>query len=285
MVSLFSSSNGSDATYIAIRDNPKNSDLKQFAEELWTEFEPLGDTGFIKLIAANFEVRFWEMYVACALKRLGNELESADNGPDLKITNLEKTTWVEAIAPNAGTGPDAAYDGPPNSTIGVPSNEIVLRMSHAIDQKHKKYLKYIENGVVDPGDPYVIAINGHLIPCSNSADDFPTYIMKAVWPLGEDYGKIDLKTGEVVESGIRYRPKIVKRSGCSVPTTIFMDPAYEGISAIIYSRANVGNGPTVLGQDFQLLYNPYAKNPMPQGWLKTGSEIWEDDALINRKTW
>ena len=93
---------------MAGRDNVNNSDLKIFAEKLWADLEPLADAGFVDLIAANFRQRFWEMYLASALNSLGNELESADEGPDLKITNLKKTTWVEAIAPTAGAGPEAA---------------------------------------------------------------------------------------------------------------------------------------------------------------------------------
>ncbi|MDC0294653.1 hypothetical protein OAK98_04580 [Mariniblastus sp.] len=263
--------NPTDAVYIALKESAHESH-REFLEGLWQEFEPLADSGFIDLIARNFQQRFWEMYVACTLKKQGLSLESADEGPDLKVTNLELTTWVEAIAPNSGSGDDAVSSGVIDGVAGVDEEGIILRLTGAIAEKHNKYLGYLKNGIVEETEPYVIAVNGYNIPTSET-DDWPYYIMKAVYALGNQGGLINTESGEIEYEEIQRKPTITKSSGSSVSTNIFEDEAYKGISAIIYSRSNGGNGPIELGTDFKILINPIASNPIDTNWLEVGKTI------------
>jgi len=284
MKELFSAQEPQDAAYIYLRDKEKHAKRRLFCESMWQDFHSLADSGFVDEIGNKFQQRFWEMYLGCTLLKLGFQCRSADSGPDVEVFDGDTSLWVEAIAPTGGNGPDAAYDAPPGVATRVPEDEIILRLRGAVEEKHDKYLGYLENGIVKPGQPYVIAVNGRLIP-SSETDDIPSYITKTLYPLGNHYGVINKNTMEIVETGIRHRPVITKRSGAPVYTTVFEDPAYAAISAVIYSRADAYNGPENLGCDFQLLHNPNASNPIPSEWLKVGRESWATETEIKEKDW
>ena len=201
---LFSSSNPTNPIYTRLRDNPSFAKQKHFCEALWCDFNKLADTEFIQNMGIQFHERFWEMYLGATLLSLGFQMTSADEGPDLQIITKSGPVWVEAVAPNDGSGPDKVYDVH-NATIGVPEDEILLRLRNAIWEKHdKKYKGYISKNTISSDSPYVIAINGYDISHSND-DEHPTYITRALFGIGNQYGVLNMKTGEIVDEG--YRPK------------------------------------------------------------------------------
>ena len=284
MDDLFSAKNPQDSSYCRLRDDKRLDDRKSFCESLWVNFHELADSNFIKELGDNFNTRFWEMYLGAAFRKIGFNPTSADSGPDLEIDSDTKTIWVEAHAAKAGTTDDRAY-GVTNGTRGVPVDKILLRLRNSISKKYlEDYRKYISDETIGPDDPYVIAINGYDIP-SSGGDSFPTYIMQAVFGIGNGYGIINKETGKIIEQGYRPRTEIPKTRGAPVTATVFEDENYSGISAILYSRASVGNGPDDLGTDFQLVYNPLAKNPLPKNWIKIGLEIWATEKNIEHLQW
>ena len=167
----------------------------------------------------------------------------------------------------------------------VPENQIIFRLRAAIREKHRKYLRYLETGEVNENEPYIIAINGDLIPY-NMADsgDQCSFIVKSVYPIGSHAIVFDSAFQEV-SSGFAYRPEIKKANGSTVDTTVFQDETFSGVSAIIYSCANVADGHRELGDEFQFLHNPTAANPVPRGWLQKGREIWRESDQLYFKDW
>lgn len=285
MDDLFSAKKPTADEYILLRDKEQHAHRREFVESLWTQFHPLADSGFVDLIADDFQPRFWEMYLACTLLDAGLKLSSADAGPDVRVDTGGTPIWVEAISPSGGDGPDAV---PSHDTDGdaciVPEDLVVLRLRSAIEEKHNAYLRCIKNGVVSPSDAYIIAVNGRRVPFYMT-DDQPSYIIKAVFPFGMHTVTLDSNTAEIVSQGFQHRPQIQKRSGSQVDTTVFENDDYAGISAIVYSSADAWNGPDVLGADFQILHNPLATTPIEHGWLKVGLELWATETELARKQW
>ena len=104
---IFGKQNATDDIYIYLRDKPEHAQRRKFIESLWKRFHPYADSEFVNLIASDFQARFWEMYLACTLLDAGFSLHSRDAGPDIRVNTKGAPIWVEAIAPTAGSGPDA----------------------------------------------------------------------------------------------------------------------------------------------------------------------------------
>lgn len=313
-----------DVVYANVRDLPKYAPYKAHAEKLWNNFEPYADTEFLSEIQKAFHQRFWEMYLGNALLQIGHHIGSSLNnhGPDLFVQKDEMKIWIEAVAAKKGEGPDAPVDPqvgmvevmpglkidavPEKESVddyddligfSTPSGEkfrinvkafdevpILLRYRTAIDAKVNKYSSYLAKGRVNENEPYVIAVNGAGIPLDMTQDE-PPRILKALFGLGDEQRIIDRSTMEVIEATFTSRPQIIKQSGKLVPINIFSNSSHEGISAILYSTVDVANCPYNLGSDFVLVHNPNAKNPLPLGSLKVGTEYWvdEDGQLMSEK--
>lgn len=273
-------------TYRNLRDAEWNNHLRDFAEALWTRFEPYAEPGFRDALSREFHQRYWEMYLCCGLLNAGFEPEPKPVvGPDFKIRASSQVVWLEAIVPTAGTGDDAVPYPVNGSVQQVPSEQILLRFRSGIEEKSRKFLRYLHNGIVSESDCAVIAVNGRLIPHSLMETD-PPRILSALLPLGERFVVLDRHSVEIVDQGFHYRGCLTKRSGAEVPTTLFTSEEYIHISAVLFCNSDAGNHPDTqdgIGSDFTLIHNPYARNPLPSGLLPSGREyIVENDHVVCR---
>jgi hypothetical protein len=181
--------------------------------------------------------------------------------------SLKKKIWIEAIAPGNGSGDDEVPEIITGITQQIPEDQIILRLTSAISEKHKKYKKYLENGLIAPDEPYIIAINGCQI-WSSKAEDDPPRIVRAVFPIGQQYVDFGQKAG----SGFEFRSKVYNAKGADIPTDIFLDPAFEGVSAILFSNSDCCNRSEHSGDEFILVHNLMAKNKLKEGLLQWGRE-------------
>jgi hypothetical protein len=139
-----------------------NADAKRFIETLWESYKGFADKDFSKKISLSFHAHFWEMFLACTLKDLGNNLltKKKAEGPDIGIKWSDSCIWVEAIAASPGQGADRI----PIRTIDdemwfrAPEEQIVLRYATTLKEKYEKYLLYTEKGTIAKTEPYIIAI-------------------------------------------------------------------------------------------------------------------------------
>jgi len=81
----------------------------------------------------------------------------------------------------------------------------------------------------------------------------------------------------------QFRGHLQKKSGTNISTRIFQNPAYSFISGILYSKVDLWNKPTSLGDDFIFLHNPLASQKLDIGWLNKGRYIWLEDNQIKSK--
>ncbi|MDD5435321.1 MAG: hypothetical protein PH343_07830 [Nitrospira sp.] len=206
-------------------------------------------------------------------------------GPEFYIMNVGKKIWWEAIAPGSGDGADAVpelvYGA--SVTTEVPAEQIILRLRHAIEEKYRKYQRYLEQDVLSGNDAYVIAINSKRILPIVIEPELP-YIVKAILPFGNLVIVWDRSENQLVETNHEYRDTIRKKSGSDVSTDIFLNPEYSGISAVLYSSVDAVNRPATFGADFVLVHNPCAKNPIKLGVFRFGAEYWVEGDELKRKS-
>lgn len=279
MASLFSAKiDPRDNLYLYIRDRDDFRDIKEWLEGLWASFEPYADRHFREQIAVSFQDRFWEMYLAVALIERGYEIDSYQNGPDFCFNLDDKKCWIEATSPKRGCGPDAVEeqrfttDNEKPAPSLIPSDDILLRFSNSIKEKHKKHLEYVNNNIVSRKDIYVIAING----CGPGyeildMEDAPRFT-KILYGYGDMFVTFDKRTMKTIRSGFWKRQQLNKKSGSHVEADYFQSDKYACISGVLYSGANIGYYRADLGCDFKFAHNHKAVNPLPEGWIKKGRE-------------
>lgn len=250
-------------------------------EEMWTCYEPHADIDFMSQFVEHPKERYWEMLLTVVLDDCF-ELIPTKAGPDVCINASPRPIWIEAVTPSRGSGDDEVPLFPEGGgLITYPEPQIILRLRSALKSKLDVYHRYVENGRLDPTDPYVVAISaGRLY---ETLMDPRAAILKAVLPIGFPQLLINRDTGEAVDGGYSYRPHVSKAGGASVSTTCFLDSEYSGISGVLLSEANFLLDKSAARDEFFFVHNPMAKNPLPSGWLGFGLEcmpVLQGDGLI-----
>lgn len=264
-----------DPTYCAIRDriNEVASGARDYVSALWSIYRPYADKDFIGQIGIDFHARFWEMYLVCTLLERGYAPDSPGEGPDVVVSVSGAKIWIEAIAVrNASPGsPDRIQDKCRRPMMAVPDEQIILRYRTAIHKKFRQvYQRYRDIGRVGPEDPYVIAINGGAVPFAKIDEDVPR-IVSAVFPIGPEVWDYDVQVHSVI--GRRHLPRfdVTKANGTDVATDIFLEPAYENLSAILFSCVDAADHPSTAGSDFVVVLNPMATHPISESTFKIGN--------------
>lgn len=289
MSNFFLNSQECDSKYTDLKDKPHLIEYKKFVESLWGIYEPYAVRNFQSDACRHFQSHFWEMYLGVTFIKHGFIINrGGEKGPEFYIeTNAGRKIWIEAIAPGPGEGDDAVpplKTGPEIVVADVPVNEFILRLRHGIYEKKKKYDEYIDDGIVGPDDICIIGINTKnfaRIPCDS---ELPR-IVQAVYPFGNRVVELDRNTWKIIETRYEYRGSIQKKSGEAVSTSVFLDPAYYRISAVIYSHVDCMNRPETFGADFVLVHNAVAKNKnkLERGMFKFGTEYWKEEDNLKSK--
>jgi len=266
-----------DPTYTTVRDGSMKYlvDSRSFMQELWAFYSPYADSNFRQQMQVDFDARFWEMYLTCALIQQNLPIQyRRDSWPDVLVDDSGLRVWIEATTP--GEGSERSSDRVPSLIIGqvteVPDKLITLRYRSAIRDKFDvQYSKWVCDGIISPKDAFIVALNSCKIEQANLEIE-PPRIIKAVFPIGFPQVRIDKTSMQIVDTGYQYRPVIQKSSGAEVSTELFTSKSYEQLSGILYSRASIRNWTRNLGEDFILIHNPLAINKIPLGYFKVHRE-------------
>jgi len=276
-----------DAGYICQSTAVSRSDLKDWMEKLWEQYEPFADEKFLEQFKCRFAQRSWELYLGATFLNRGFKLgQHKEHGPDFDVHSQDdkRLFWVEAVSTEKGDG----FDRVPNIVYGVvvdvPEKQMLLRIANALDKKFKHYMSGIEMGVVQSSEPYVIALNRSDL---QHPDPSIPLILKALFPIGHLALRImvDGKRVEKPESFWTTRLKIDKNNGSDVPMLFFEDKEHEGISAVIYCIDSILSSPQNLkemGENFIVIHNPFAKNPLPNGIFPFGEEYKVEGEFIKK---
>lgn len=263
--------------------------IRESIEELWNKYQGYNDKTFLSAARNDdFIARLWEMYLTCALLELGINVEKKNNSteekPDIKIKEGATTYWIEAISPDIGDSPEMieAFEQKKGKACDIPDEETTFRLLLAVAGKTKSRNNYVKNGILSEHEPYIIAINGSKL---NVPDFDMPRLVKGVFGIGMPIVQLHLKSGKTVDSGFSEQKsvKISKGKGFQeISKTFFIDDEkYDGISALLYSDMPAppffDSSTDLMSDYFYLVHNPRAKNPLPHGFIKVGTEYWIDD--------
>jgi hypothetical protein len=284
MVELFSDSIGSDNDeYLALRDDPRFSEIKHYCNELWRKFYPFADRLFVDEFSRNLHQRFWEMYLGVQLLELGFDLQprSSDEGPDLLINDGNRKVWIEATVPSEGVGIDRVPNLEEHTGfVPVPDDRIILRFTNSISEKNNKLDNYLREGIVFPEDAYLIAVCGGIIQLMWFDGPMPN-IVRALYPVGDHKVTLDFENKEIIDEHFESRYEILKDSGSPVRTDSFLDPTYSRISGVLFSNVAITDIPIEPGREFLFIHNYHADLPIERGWIRTGKDYWFQDNRIH----
>lgn len=250
----------------------------------------LADAKFTKELCSGSEQKFWscvsEALLAAHLRKVGlDPAPSHGGGPDFLLIENGRKIWIEVICPEPTGVPSdwlASELYKMVKVIDFPHEQIILRWTSAIKEKAEKLIGsldgtkkgYLEKGIVDSGDAYVIAVNGCQLrsgpfPALLGISQFP-FAAEAVFAIGPYQIKIDRDTLEQTGSEHQHRPLLSKPKGAPVPAYTFLDARFRPISAIWA----VDVAGTVIGNlnPLAVIHNPNAFNPIPKGFLPAHDE-------------
>jgi hypothetical protein len=164
--------------------------------------------------------------------------------------------------------------------VKVPVEKILLRFTHALVEKRKKYLEALEKAIVTKDDGYLLAINSRGIHHGPSSNTMP-YFVQAFLPFGPLTWALDRETGNIVDSFHQYRDSISKQAGSNISTAAFLDTEFRFVSAVLHSSVDYANHPKEMGADFCILHNPnpiHGIDPLVFPWAK--HLFFREDRLI-----
>lgn len=278
---FFIQGEGLDLGYLNVRDSTHHEDTRHFVDSLWAKYKPLADVHFREDAKNHFLERFWEMYVAVTFMERGlKPVPVGGEGPEFYFEILHRRIFVEAVAPGPGTGLDQVPGPQYGVATKTPTEKILLRFTHALVEKRKKYLEALRKNIVRCDDGYLLAINSRGIHHGAGGNTMP-YFVQAFLPFGPLAVALDPKTGKIVDSFHQYRDAVSKQSGQNISTKPFLDSEFQFVSAVLHSRVDCVNCPNELGADFCILHNHNADHeidPLAFPWSK--QLILRDDALV-----
>lgn len=274
-----------DPSYVALSTMTTRPEIRTWLEMIWKQYKPYADSNFPYEFKKQFNQRAWELHLGSTLINRGYELGShSDAGPDIRIPYKSGNVWVEAIAVEKGDEQDKVPDIEYGKAMDVPEKEMLLRLTNGLVKKHNKYLEYLKKDLVGQEDPFVIAIDRS--PLEHPDAQIPL-ILKCLFAIGHQvlFLKREGPQPETVGSTWSTREKVNKISGSEVEMLMFRDSSYEGVSAVIYCPWNLLNSPRdpqKMGDNFVIVHNPFAKNPLPDNFFKFG-EIWKQEGQQLKK--
>jgi len=188
--------------------------------------------------------------------------------------------WFEATAPSPGLfgAPDSVPEPDParDETLPCPDPRTILRYRGAFREKaDNQYDQHRAHGVVRPLDPYVIALNGGAM--LDARVDGNRGILAALYGVGGDL-LVFPSNGQPAHVVTCYMPAVRRTSGAPVATDVFLGNRYCHVTAVLFSGVSAGNPLSLTPNDFVLLQNPNAINPLPASclpsipeWIATGT--------------
>lgn len=281
-----------DRAYRNVRDNlltnnellyPGQPEPRLFIESLWDRYRDLADTHFREDARNHFLERFWEMYLAVTLRERGFQLTRAgDEGPEFYFLHNGRKVWVEAVLPGPGEGIDRVPEICYGKVQEAPTEKIILRFTHSLYEKRKKYREALEKRIINPDDLYLLAINSRGIPHGPFGNTMPFFV-QAFLPFGNLAMDIDTKTMKTVETYYQYRENVAKVCGERISTAAFLNPEYSFVSAVLHSGVDCVNHPDILGEDFMILHNPTASYPLDPSVFHWCEQIFYQEGRLERK--
>jgi hypothetical protein len=155
-----------------------------------------------------------------------------------------------------------------DGVYSYPKEELALNWTAALKEKRDNLegrngkSGYLQKGIVNPTDAYVIAVNSYRLGGALAETGISQFPYSAEVGLGIGPIAIPISDdGKFGDAKHTTRFSIKKANSSDVGTAVFLDDAYGGVSAIL-SSGYVWR-PKAL--PFTLVHNPMARAPLPTG--------------------
>jgi len=259
-----------DWLYSQIRDCPERAEIKKEIDFFWKkyrEYAPVSELHFLSEIQKReqFKQRWWEMILAIGLLNIGIKVQRKLNeeGPDIVIEQPRKI-FIEAIAPKMGSTKDKLPEMQWNGVFDLPKTQFLFRLTSSFVEKHNKFKQYIKKNLISTNDICIIAISICNLDQYGSLMDFPCDAPLQFLAGGAG----NLVISSISDSFIRFTTTIEKVNKSPIRVDYFLNTDYSEISAVIYSNVDLLNCSITPEQSFVIVKNPFAKNPIPNGFFK-----------------
>ena len=254
---------------------------REHCESFWSDHKSYADVNFVREFAIQTHERWFEMYLTVALLRAGHKIvcrNRHNTGPDVLLNFEDQRIWIEATC--ASPGEKGQPDSIPKRQSGrirrEPTDQYVLRIRNALEEKQKKLFSYINKGLIRSNEPCIVAINVYKV--DGLSPHTHDHVRRALYGIGDPQIQIDRRTRSATRYNHVYIESIRKSSGAEVMVNPFTDGSLKHISAVLISESNVVNQPKTVGDDFVLYPNLKCNNQIPQPLLGVGSE-WRFQAV------
>lgn len=211
--------------------------------------------------------RFSEIAFNEYLSQHFDTVECPDNPADFYLPSEQ--CFLDVTTPGIGENQELKQFSDISITLrAVPTEAIILKYWDAILNKSKSFSKKIVSGAIRSDHANVIAVspaifsNHSLWGQEKCEYNYPA-ILKAVFPIGEPYIYMDLKTGEE-GVGVGKKQSIPSINGVPRRKELFINKQHSHISATVSFFHNFNWfspwNPIVV-------HNPFAKTPLRHGFF------------------
>lgn len=239
----------------------------------------------------EFEARLTELYFIEALLNQGLSITHLhDFGLDIHINNING--WGEFVSATNGEEPTAlkvlhedineCYTEP----LGEHDDEVLCRLTSVISRKIEKVQCDISKQIISKCEPIILFISSAWLcrpPLRTIEGGISPYV-GTVLPIGPPIATLtDNGAGLIAKISPTLKESIKKATGDQnvfIPNRAFLRKESTHISAIVFSYQPIifplinFRAPEAFhcGDDFIMVHNPYAENPIPPGFLKCSKE-------------
>lgn len=272
-----------DKSYICAATLQNRVKQKQWIESLWSIFHPFAEKNFLEESKISYAQRTWEMYLgALLLKKNFNLVKiSGTNHPDICFKTADgKTYWVEAIAPERGTGINAVPEK--NSYSGQIDglyDPMVLRVASSFKTKADKFQEYINKKIVQKDDHLIVAIN---------TSKFSSFSCTDTLGLRSFYGYHHLTYNVTNEkTGNSTRSSITNKNNSKVLVSSLNSTFFNSISGVLLCGRDIGNMSIEnIGAEIMIYPNLVSEKKLKKSMFQFGTEYYSVDfQTIQKKKW
>lgn len=248
---------------LEIINTSTDSNLKKKKEKLDKSYNDLcikEDHELQEFYSVVHELRVYQY-----LSDLGFEISASDDtkaGPDF-LTNLGYLECVNATKGEIGT-PERIYLDKRLKGRMNRSRAALPRLSSSIWDKSRKFKSYLENHIINPEKPCIIALSTAIFSYEFHSDLNLDLLLEILYGIGYMTMTFNQTTNQFVDETAEthaYQGESIKPpKNTSIPLNFFSNPEYEHIAGVILNNNSIGE--KLEKKYFYLLLNPYAKHPI-----------------------
>jgi hypothetical protein len=198
------------------------------------------DGKFVAEFQTSFNPCFWELYIFAVLKHYGIKVDFSKVRPDFFIPEFNFNIEATVASNSPGAEPEhAPLPKRPPPDLNAFNRKTIIRLSNSLTIKHRKYIESYAALSHVKNRPFVVAIVNFDQPFSYMTCQRPIEAVLFGYYVDEErYIAAGRREGRLEGQVLR---RVFKDNNSPIELGLFTTPAYEEISAVIFSScATVG---------------------------------------------